>query len=184
MRFEPQKIIHINLMPFIAVLFAMPFILGSGCSTETVFEERPVPFEVLRAIPGYSGPGGLQNVVSCKFKYENIEDPDTTSKESLSGLELLIDSQTDFDTYISCDDTVSVNFEEEFVLAGMTTLQPSEVRIKDQTVELVNDSLYFRVGIINTFLAKPGNAEYIIKVLSRNYIEYPVAFDIYWEEER
>lgn len=40
MRFEPQKIKDINLMPFVVVLFAMLFILGSGCSTDADLEEQ------------------------------------------------------------------------------------------------------------------------------------------------
>lgn len=164
---------------FTGLLFTVPLMLGSGCSTDadTKLEEGPVPFEVLRGVMSES-----QNVVSCKFNYENIEASDSTSNESLSGLELVIDSQTEFEAYISCDDTVKVNFEEEFVLAGMTTSQPTEVRIQEQTMELKNDSLYHRVGIVNTFLTRPSGAEYIAKVLSRDYLEYPVVFDIYWEE--
>lgn len=163
----------------LALLFAVSFILGSGCSTDVELEEEPVAFEVLRAVIS-----GSQNEVSCKFNYDNIEDSDSTSNERLSGLELVIDSQTEFETYISCDDSVSVNIEEEFVLAGMTTPQPTEVWVKEQTVELVNDSLYYRVGIIKTVATRPSSAEYIIKVLSRDYLEYPVVFDIYWEEKR
>lgn len=162
----------------IGLLFAIPFMLGSGCSTDADLEEGPVPFEVLRGV--MSEP---QNEVSCKFNYENI-DQDLTNKESLSGLELVIDSKSDFDTYISCDNTVNVNFEEEFVLAGMTTPQPTEVWVKEQTVELVNDSLYYRTGILKTDATRPSGAEYIVKVLLKDYLEYPVAFDIYWEEER
>lgn len=163
----------------IGLLLVVPFVLGSGCSTDADFEEGPVPFEVLRGVMSQS-----QSVVRCKFNYENIDDFESSNKDSLSGLELVIDSQTEFNTYISCDDTVSVNFEEVFVLAGMTTSQPTEVRIKEQAVELVNDSLYYHIGLINTYLTRPSGAEYIIKVISRDYLEYPVVFDIYWEEER
>ncbi|MEX0720697.1 MAG: hypothetical protein WD059_08525 [Balneolaceae bacterium] len=167
----------------LVLLFAMPFLLGSGCSTNADLKEEPVPFKVLRAVFGSQAVGGYQNVVSCKFNYENI-DPDSNNKEGLSGLELVIDSQADFDTYISCDDTVSVNFEEEFVLAGMTTPQPTEVWVKEQTVELVNDSLYYRTGILKTDATRPSGADYIVKVLSTDYLEYPVVFDIYWEGGR
>lgn len=184
MKRELLKIEHYKPRFFvIGLLFALPFMLGSGCSTDADLKEGPVPLKVLRAVPGPQAVGGYQSVVGCKFNYESI-DLDSTNKEKLSGLELVIDSQSDFDTYISCDDTVSVNFEEEFVLAGRTTTQPTEVFIKRQNVELRNDTLYYRVGIVKTFATRPGNAEYIIKVISRDYIDYPPAFDIYWEEAR
>lgn len=167
-----------SVLLVIGLLFAIPFILGSGCSTDADLEEGPVPFEVLRGVMSES-----QNVVSCKFNYENI-DRDSTNQEGLSGVELVIDSQTEFNAYISCDDTVNVNFEKEFVLAGMTTLQPTQIRIKEQVVGLENDSLNYRIGILKTDATTPGSAEYIVKVLSTDYLEYPVVFDIYWEEER
>jgi hypothetical protein len=168
--FKPKLIV-------IGLLFAVPFMLGSGCSTATDagLEEGPVPFEVLRSVMSES-----QNVVGCKFNRENIKNLSSTNKDSLSGLELVITTQDNFDIYISCDDTVGVDFEEEFVLAGLTTPQPTQVRIREQSVEMVNGSLHYRVGIVNTFLTTPSVAEYIIKVFSKDYLEHPIFFDIYW----
>lgn len=158
----------------IGLLFSLPFVLNSSCSNEAEIDDGPVPFEVLRGVT-YN----QQNVVTCKFNYKNIE-PGESSTDSLSGLELVIDTQTVFGKYITCDDSVSVNFEHEFVLAGMTTLQPTMVYTKTQDVEVENGRLYFRIEIIETFATVPTSAEYIVKIQSRDYLKYPVVFDVYW----
>lgn len=194
-------------LPVLVLLFVVLFALGTGCTTDTALEEGPttetnpeedpvvetepeedpvpepepeegpVPFEVLREVFSMS-----QNIVGCEFNYESIV-PDSTDMQRLSGLELVLTSQSEFETYVSCDDTVKIDFEKEYVLAGKAAFQPNQVRIKEQVVEFKNDSVYYRVELINSYLTTPGGAEYIIKVLSRDYLEYTVFFDIYWEEE-
>lgn len=168
--FNKQKLIVIGL------LFVVPFVLNSNCSTntDTKLEEGPVPIEILREIISAS-----QDVISCKFNYENIDDSDYTGNKRLSRLELVIDSQAKFNTYIYCDDTVIVNFEEEFVLAGMTTSQPTLISIEEQSMELLNDSLYYRVGIQIGDATQPSAAQYIVKISSKKYLEYPLVFDVF-----
>jgi hypothetical protein len=197
MTHEPLRTKTDKPRPFIlALLFVMPLVLGIGCTLESEPEEEvvaeiepeeevelepeledgPVPFGVLRN----SNSEASQRVVSCWFNEENINS-NSANEESLSGFELVIDSQIDFDTYISCNDTVSVNLEEELVLAGMTTIHPVRVLTKGLTVEIINDSIYFRVGLLSGHTHAPSRAEYIIKI-SGDYIKYPVIFDVYWEE--
>lgn len=166
------------------LLFAIALMLGSSCSTDADLKEESVPFEILRAVPVFSTSSEQQDIVSCEFNTSIIDMDSVNASENLSRLELVIDNPEDLTTYIICADTITVDFEVEFILAGMTTYQPTQVRIKEQTVELANDSLYYHIGLINTYLTTPSSAEYMVKVLSKNYLEYPVVFDIYWEEER
>lgn len=193
-------------LPVLVLLFVVLFALGTGCTTDTALEEDlpsetnpdeepapepdpeeepvpepepeegPVPFEVLRN----SNSEASQRVVNCWFNDENI-DPNSADEESLSALELVIGSKIDFDTYISCNDTVTVNFEEDLVLAGMTIMHPVRVLTTGLTVELVNDSIYFRIGLLSGSTHAPSRAEYIIKI-SGDYTKYPVIFDAYWED--
>lgn len=159
----------------IGLLCTLPVMLGSSCSNETEIDDGPVSFEVLRAVMQKPN-----NVIKCRFNSENIE-RDTTNGETLSDLELVIDTQADFDKFITCDDSVSVNFGQEFVLAGMTKTHPTEVYIFNQSVEMKRSKLYYHVGVIETFAARPSGAEYIVKIQSRDYLKYPVIFDVYWE---
>lgn len=180
------KSFQVPRITLLALFFFITVFLAIGCSTETELkgtpvpepgpEEGPVPFEVLRR-----DPSGTQTVVSCRFK-PGIFDPGSVNQDSLSKHELVIDNQIDFDTYISCDDTVGLNFDEEYVLAGLSSLQPVVIRLQTITAELENDSLYLRVGLLNGHSTSPSRAEYIIKVASREYVRYPVVFNVYWEQ--
>ncbi|MEX0844567.1 MAG: hypothetical protein WD022_04765 [Balneolaceae bacterium] len=177
MKNEPFK----QLLFIFVVLFAVPSMIGSGCSTDADLkddiEDGPVPFEILK---GSLSPTEYVNL--CFLNFENIEDTTTNIDEGLSGIELIIDSQTELNTYIICVDTVSINFEQEFLLGGITNWNTTTLRVGDQNLELSNDTLYYQVGIINRIGHSPTRGQYLIKVLSRDYLEYPVVFDIYWDE--
>lgn len=166
----------------IGLLFALPFTMGSGCSIDSDLEDGPVPFEVLRAVPGPPSADGQQSVISCGFNLSNIDMDSVNSNQGLSGLELLIDTPQGFTKYLTCADTVEVNFEEEFVLAGMTPTQPHCVSVNKQGLELRNNRLMYKVEILPLECAKPESASYIVKVVSKDYLNYPVSFNIYMEE--
>ncbi|SMO87019.1 hypothetical protein [Gracilimonas mengyeensis] len=162
----------------LVLLFTMPFVLGSGCSTDSGPEEGPVPFEILGQFQGLE-----KDVVDCHFNFSNIN-PDSIRKgEGLSNWEFVITTKTEFNTYINCQDSVAVNFDEEFILAGTTITQPSFPMVVGQHIKFTSNTLRYKIGIIKSVAAQPGNANYIVKVLSREYLGYPIVFDVYWEEE-
>lgn len=178
------KSFHVPRISLLALFFFITVFLAIGCNTEAELKgtpvpepgpgEGPVPFEVLRR-----GPSGTQDVITCSFK-SGIPDSNSANQEGLSKLELVIDNQVDFENHISCEDSVIINFEEEFVLAGTSKSQPVWIRLKDLTADLTNDSLFVRIGILNGHSTIPSRAEYIIKVTSRDYANYPVIFDVHW----
>jgi hypothetical protein len=158
----------------LALLSVLPVVLAVGCTTEAESDKGPVQFEVLRKFMAEP------HEVKCSFKQGLARD--SVGSEGLSNLEKVIKSQAEFDAYISCDDTVSIDFDKEYVLAGISTYQPNQIRIEELALERAKGSLTFRVGLQNSAATSPSRAEYIIKVKSRDYVEYPVVFDVYWKE--
>lgn len=179
MRFEPKNNHHINLIYFVVVvLFAMLFLLGSGCSTDADLDEGPIPFEIL----AQHSSGGGGSVHFCSLNMGNLDFSNDTSITNLGDIELVIANSTDYTTYMSCADSIHIDFDTEFVLAGFTRLTSTHGILKQEVV-FYTDTLRYRVEVSRVGWATPGTLTYIVK-LSREFYQYPVVFDIYWEEER
>jgi hypothetical protein len=188
-------------------LFVMPLVLGIGCMMESVpieenpmpveevheeteegpapieeepapIESGPVPFEVLREARSASG-----DVYNCRLNFEYIALDSSNTDNGLSRFELVIDNPEDFADYFTCRDTIHVDFNTEFVLAGASAVQGNFPGIMDHTVRFSNDTLYYEIGLLQGFATMPGSAYYAVKVLSRDYLMYPIVFDVYWAEE-
>ncbi len=98
-------------------------------------------------------------------------------------MEFVLTTQKELDKYVICQDVDEVDFEREFVLAGMSAYQPTYPSIKEQNVRFSNDSLYYEIELQMGSREETRAAIYIVKILSREYLGYPVVFNIYWEEE-
>lgn len=180
------KSFQVPRITLLALFFAITVFLASSCSTETELkgapvpepepEEEPLAFEILRSYMA-----GTQTVGSCTFMHDKIA-LTSLSNDKLSDLELVIGSEAQFDTLMHCEDTVNIDFNKEFILAGISTLQPNQIRINTQIVELVNDTVFYRIGLLSSPFHAPSRAEYVVKVSPRNHIQYPVIFSIYLEQ--
>lgn len=129
-------------------------------------EPIPVPFKTLGSDTVYCG---LQNI---DYK---------ASVDELSGVELIITNESDYKKYITCSEQVKINFDEDFVLAGISTIQPNCVYVKQQNVQLLSDTLKYKVTIGDMDCAMPDRAQYIV-VVSKKYFDHPVKFIV--ERER
>ncbi|HCT53938.1 MAG TPA: hypothetical protein DF712_15930 [Balneola sp.] len=162
------------------LLLIIPFLLNGNCSTNTDVEEGPVPFEILKEYVSYSTNGESESINKCDFDYSNVERP--SYSEKLSGIELKIKNSSDFETFIECNDSVSIDFQKEFIIGGLTSLQGNWIYVNDQKLEFKNDTLIYHIGILRGFNAQPSRGIYMIKVQSIKYSEYPISFNVYWEE--
>jgi hypothetical protein len=140
-----------------------------------------VPFNTLRAAPAQEDNGSIGGVFKCRFNFSNIERGN--NYDELSDVELIITNQTDFNKYVLCDNDPVVNFDEEFVLAGMTKVQPHCIYIKEQNVSFLRDTLTYTVIIGKMICAHPEIASYMV-VVPRGYLADVIEFKVIWGEER
>ena len=103
------------------------------------------------------------------------------SMDELSGVELIITNQSDYEKYIIFSEQVEINFDEDFVLAGISTWQPQCVYVKEQSLQLLSDTLRYKITIGDMDCAMPERAEYGI-VISKKYVNYPVEFIVERDE--
>ncbi|MFO7446007.1 MAG: hypothetical protein R6W90_06545 [Ignavibacteriaceae bacterium] len=113
------------------------------------------------------------NSIFCMPNYTDCQE----TENSLSCIELVIDNDNDFNKYFTCSEQVKINYNEDFVLAGISTLQPNCIYVKDQTVQLSLDTIRYKVTIGDMDCAMPQRAKYII-LISKKYVGYPVKFII------
>lgn len=118
-------------------------------------------------------PGPVPFTVLDNFRLQNIDF--NASVDSLSGVELIITNQNDYEKYLIFSEQVEVNFDEDFVLAGISTVQPHCVYVKEQSLQLLSNTLQYTVTIGDMDCTMPERAKYGI-VISRNYVDYPVEF--------
>lgn len=160
------------------ILFASLF-FNSSCSTDANFDVEPVPFEVLRGIEGVALRGPF--ISKCELNNATLGF-DSQLKENLSDIELKITNTTDFQKFIICEDSINIDFNSEFLLAGRTKRPSSPISFYQQNVVLKKDTLIYFVGFVESFVHLSRKEEYIVKVLSKKYSDYPVSFNVYWKE--
>lgn len=130
-----------------------------------------VPFDTLRAQPLLDKNKIRHDIVKCGFNIKNIN-----IEFGTSDVELIITNQADFNKYIVCYEDQSVNFAEEFVLAGMTRVMHC-IYIREQSIHLLRDTLTYTVVIGDIACALPEVANYII-VVSNKYLADFIKFKI------
>lgn len=169
--------------------FAILFVVGIGCNfegeqkkipsqpDEAQHKGVPIEFEVLRKV--MTEP---LSIVECDFKNE-VELIQSADIVGLSNVELVIKSQAELNAYLTCADSIAIDFSKEYVFAGKSRGHSNQVQIDSIGVEMINGSVFFRVGLLNSYLNSPSTSEYIVKVNSREYVDYPVVFDVYWEND-
>ena len=136
-------------------------------SIENVRPEE-VPFEVMRE--HWPVKNCWVNAGNLEFGQEN---------EDFSDVELIINTQEEFDHYITCHEETEVDMEEYFVLAGFSRMHHSCVYISGHTVYLLNDILYYSVAISEAACHVPERARYMVR-LSRSFMNHPIEFKVFW----
>ncbi len=136
-----------------------------------------VPFNTLRAAPALEDNGSIGGVFKCGFNFANIGRGN--NNDELSDVELIITNQIDFNKYVVCDNNLGINFDEEFVLAGMTKLQPHCIYIQEQNISLLRDTLTYTVVIGKMVCAHPELASYMV-VVPREYLADVIEYKVIW----
>jgi len=161
----------------ISIVTALLTSLAISCSddpasvnnSENDDPKQPVQFEVLNQHP---------HVSNC-WLAGNPPDEYKVSDE-LSSFEMIITDEDEFESLFNCHEEVEeINFEEYFVLAGLGTLNPSCVEVKELDVVLLDEVVVLSVEIWPLDCAMPDVARYIVKVPA-GYKDYPIEFDLYW----
>ncbi|HAW78786.1 MAG TPA: hypothetical protein DCX27_03130 [Balneola sp.] len=162
----------------LVLILLIPFLLSSNCSTYPEIEEIEIPFEVLRAFISIKEDETFEIVDKCEYDRSKIEIP--FDSENLFAVKLKLDNDFEFGKIINCNDSVNIDFQKEIIIGGITSIQGSPVYVYKQTLELKNDTLYYEVGLNRGLNAIPFVGEYMIKVLSKEYAEYPVSFNYHF----
>lgn len=164
-------------------IFLILFLLltALSCSSvtdvEDLSEAEPVPFEILTGSPMLFEDEESTSITRCRLNYSNIETSD-------GEIELIITKRDEFETYIICDEDTQVDFNESFLLAGSKGHHQC-LLLYGQNVYLQDGTLVYSVEIREAACFVPTAASYIVKV-PREYLHYPVEFDLFWgdwEEE-
>ena len=165
-----------------AVISLSVIMFCSGCeptSTEVHPPDGPIAFEVLNFSPGTTVNGEDQTIAKCKFSNsayqweKNVED-------SLSKVELEISDQDSFGSLVICNSNVAVDFDEEFVIAGVSQVWPSLIYGSEISVEFKDGKVLYNVELIETVAAQPMTVTHMTKI-SKEYLGYPVEFNLYWK---
>lgn len=164
----------------------MVFVLnGIGCNQvvkppdNNEDDPKSVPFDILMEVPG---PG--KHIVECRFNAKNIDVSDCVSNDDMSDVELIIRNYEDFNKYIIClPDKEEINFEEHFLLAGVSKGHHQCLYIKEQRVYIEIDTLYYSIEIREADCFVPTRAQYIVKVPIEYFIN-PIQFKVFWGDRK
>ncbi|MEW6508890.1 MAG: hypothetical protein AB1432_14205 [Bacteroidota bacterium] len=184
MNFQKIFMVVIYNIVFLILIITIPscnILTFDNDNSSTPDELIVVPFYTLRAAPAFEDNGSIGGVFKCEFNFSNIERGN--NYDELSDVELIITNQTVFNKYVLCDNDPVVNFDEEFVLAGMTKVQPHCIYIKEQNVSFLRDTLTYTVIIGKMICAHPEIASYMV-VVPRGYLADVIEFKVIWGEER
>ena len=166
-----------RLSEFLVLIFSALLLVIPACYAidKNNHDEEPTPvsFEVLAA----RSMGSTGDEYPCQLNTSNL-DMDNREDE-LSAIELTITSGEDFEKYIICndEDMVVPNFDEYVILAGLTTFHPQCIYVKEQDVYLSQDTLIYEITIADMDCHVPDRAQYIA-MISKDFLEYPVAFKV------
>lgn len=90
---------------------------------------------------------------------------------------IVIKDDTELTYFTSCETvTGTVNFEEEFVLAGRVQL-PQCGFLKSKRLTLINDKLVYRLEVAIALCLMPTVVD-AFAVVPREYLVFPVKFDV------
>lgn len=163
MNFQKTFLVVLNRIIFLLIILTL-----NSCNLLNPENEKlprnnepiPVPFKILGSDTVYCG---LKNI---DYK---------SSVDEFSGVELIIPNENDYQKYITCSEKAYVNFDEDFVLAGISTIQPNCVFVKQQDVQLISDTLKYIITIGDMDCAMPSRAQYMV-VVSKKYFDHPIKF--------
>lgn len=108
------------------------------------------------------------NVAICRL--QNIE---ISSGEN----NLIIRNQDDYEKYVTCNgDLPNIDFDNYFILAGIFSHHQCAV-FDNQSVELCENRLIYRVSILEQICFKPILIQYLT-VINKKYEKMKIEFDI------
>lgn len=133
----------------------------------------PVSFEVLGAI----SMGSTDEGYPCRLNTYNLDMGH--QEDMLSAIELTITNREDFEKYIICvkEEINEPDFDSYIILAGLSTIQPNCVFVKEQDMYLSQGTLVYEVTIGDMACTVPDRAQYIV-IISKNYLNYPIVFKV------
>lgn len=151
---------------------AMLMVMALSCGQDPVnvdSNDDSVPFEVLTQHP---------HVSNCGFAKTPSDEYEVD--DELSRFEMVITGKDEFDNWFNCrEEMEEIDFEEFFVLAGISKGHHQCVEVRNLDVLVSNDALLFSVEIWEADCFVPETARYIVKV-SAEYKFYPVEFNVFW----